>query len=149
MNACGHTAASQKVLDQIDGRGIAAVCNADLSGVWIGEISDYFNNPFVMDLLQTGNSLSGTYKDKNDEGYVTGTVIGDRVEMRVGFGDTGFLVEREVGRHRRRERQLQDRVRDRHPVVRNAPAAVASFVPRARPCRHPEGLEQSIVPVGR
>jgi hypothetical protein len=93
VNACGHVAASQKVIDQIDGRGIAAACNADLSGVWIGEITDYFNNPFVMDLLQTGNSLSGTYKDKNDEGYVSGAVTGDRVEMRVGFGDTGFLVD--------------------------------------------------------
>jgi hypothetical protein len=91
VNTCGHVAATQKVMDQIDGRGIAAICSADLSGVWNGE-SNYFNAPFVMDLVQSGSAVTGTYRDQHDSGPVSGTVVGAVVQLRVDFGDTGILV---------------------------------------------------------
>ena len=93
VNACGHTASTQKVMDQIDGRGIAPTCYGDLSGVWDGVIFNYFNSPFVADIVQTGSSLSGTYQDRHDRGSVDGSVNGDRVQIHFYFGDTGMLGE--------------------------------------------------------
>jgi hypothetical protein len=91
VNACGHVAATQKVLDQIDGRGIAPVCNGDLSGLWVGDITDF--RAFVMDLVQTDSRVSGTYTSGTDRGFFDGTLAGDRLTGRVGFGDTGILVD--------------------------------------------------------
>lgn len=92
VNRCGHVAAQAHVLAQIDGGRAAPVCAGDLSGVWRGE-SDFFNAPFVMDLVQAGALVRGTYTDRNDRGAVDGTVAGDRVTLRVNFGDTGHLLE--------------------------------------------------------
>jgi hypothetical protein len=93
VNACGHVASSQKVMDQIDGRGIGPPCNADLSGVWDGEITNFFNSPFVVDMVQSGSSLSGSYKDRHDTGSWDGSINGDRFRGHAYFGDTGHVFE--------------------------------------------------------
>jgi hypothetical protein len=93
VNACGHAASSQKVMDQIDGRGIAAVCNGDLSGVWDGTVTNYFNSPFVLDLVQAGSTVYGPYTDRHDRGSFSAALSGNRLQGRVEFGDTGILVD--------------------------------------------------------
>jgi hypothetical protein len=92
VNRCGHFAAMRKVLDQIDGRGIAPVCGeaGTLSGQWSGT-STYFNAPFTMDLFQSGMAVSGRYQDQHDRGSVSGTFPGSGpVVLDVNFGDTGI-----------------------------------------------------------
>lgn len=92
VNRCGHVAAQDQVLSQINGQGIAAICISDLSGTWRGT-SNYFNAPFVMDLSQTGTRVSGSYRDQHDRGSVSGTIVGDIVALRVELGGTGHLLD--------------------------------------------------------
>ena len=90
VNRCGHDAATRKVLDQIDGRGIAPTCMDALSGVWDGT-STYFNAPFTMDMWLNGTTLVGRYVDRHDIGYIGGTYAGgSTVVIDVNFGDTGI-----------------------------------------------------------
>ena len=65
VNACDHTSSELKVMDQIDGRGIAPDCvpithpaERTLTGVWHGT-SDFWNAPFVMTLEQHGTKVMG------------------------------------------------------------------------------------------
>jgi hypothetical protein len=92
VNRCGHLAASRKVFDQIDGRGIAPVCGevGSLSGLWFGS-STYFNAPFTMDLVQSGTTVTGKYKDQHDTGTASATLTGSGpIVIDVNFGDTGI-----------------------------------------------------------
>lgn len=91
-NRCGHVAARDKVLAQIDGRGIAPTCATGLSGRWIGE-SSYFNAPFVLDIDQTGTRVLGRYSDQHDRGPFAGTIDRHVFQGRVDFGDTGILFD--------------------------------------------------------
>ena len=95
VNRCGHEAATRKVMDQIDGRGIAPVCTDGPTGLWDGT-SPYFNAPFTMDIWLAGTSLAGRYADRHDVGYVSGTYAGGAtVAMNVNFGDGGIRLEGE------------------------------------------------------
>jgi len=95
VNRCGHLAATRKVMDQIDGRGIAPVCADALSGFWDGT-SSYFNAPFTMDIWLNGTALSGRYTDRHDLGSVGGTYTGGAaVVINVNFGDGGIQLEGE------------------------------------------------------
>jgi hypothetical protein len=95
VNRCGHLAAVRKVLDQIDGRGIAPVCADALSGVWDGT-SSYFNAPFTMDLWLNGTAIAGRYTDRHDIGSVGGSYSsGPTIVMNVNFGDGGIRLEGE------------------------------------------------------
>jgi len=90
VNRCGHDAATRKVLDQIDGRGIAPTCMDALSGFWDGT-STYFNAPFTMDVWLNGTNIVGRYVDRHDIGYIGGTYSGGtNVLILVNFGDTGI-----------------------------------------------------------
>jgi hypothetical protein len=93
VNRCGHEAASQKVLDQIDGKGIAPVCTDALTGIWDGT-SNYWNAPFTMDIWMNGATIAGTYRDRYDTGYIHGTYAGGAaVLILVNFGDTGIAFD--------------------------------------------------------
>jgi len=95
VNRCGHLAAAQKVMSQIDGRGIAPTCTDALSGIWEGT-SSYFNAPFTMDIWLNGTSLSGRYTDRHDLGSVGGTYTGGAtVVINVDFGDGGIRFDGE------------------------------------------------------
>jgi hypothetical protein len=95
VNRCGHAAATQKVMDQIDGRGIAPVCTDALSGIWDGT-STYFNAPFTMDIWLNGAAITGRYVDRHDIGYIGGTYSGGtKVLILVNFGDTGIAYDGE------------------------------------------------------
>jgi hypothetical protein len=95
VNRCGHAAATSKVMNQIEGLGIAPTCWDALSGFWDGT-STYFNAPFTMDLWMRDTSIAGTYADRHDNGYVSGTYSGgSRIGMIVNFGDGGIAVEGE------------------------------------------------------
>ena len=87
--------ATQKVLDQIDGRGIAPTATDALTGIWDGT-STYFNAPFTMDIWMNGTSLVGRYVDRHDVGYVRGTYTGGaKVVILVNFGDSGIRLDGE------------------------------------------------------
>jgi len=93
VNRCGHEAATQKVLDQIDGKGIAPVCTDGPTGIWDGT-SSYFNAPFTMDMWVNGTSLAGQYADRHDVGYVWGTYAGGpAIVVNVNFGDGGIRLD--------------------------------------------------------
>jgi len=93
VNRCSHEAATQKVLDQIDGKGIAPVCTDGPTGIWDGT-STYFNAPFTMDMWVNGTSLAGRYTDRHDVGYVWGSYTGGAaIVMNVNFGDGGIRLE--------------------------------------------------------
>ena len=95
VNRCGHAAATQKVMGQIDGRGIAPVCTDALSGFWDGT-STYFNAPFTMDIWLNGAAITGRYVDRHDIGYIGGTYSGGtKVLILVNFGDTGIAYDGE------------------------------------------------------
>lgn len=95
VNRCGHEAATRKVLDQIDGRGIAPTCMDALSGFWNGT-STYFNSPFTMDIWLNGTSLVGRYVDRHDIGSIGGTYTGgSKIVIDVNFGDTGIRFDGE------------------------------------------------------
>ena len=95
VNRCGHAAATQKVMSQIDGRGIAPVCTDALSGFWDGT-STYFNAPFTMDIWLNGAAITGRYVDRHDIGYLGGTYTGgSKVFILVNFGDTGIAYDGE------------------------------------------------------
>jgi len=95
VNRCGHAAATQKVLDQIDGKGIAPVCTEGLAGVWDGE-SNYFNTPFTMDITLRGTSIGGRYTDTHDTGTLWGTYeSGPAVVINAYFGDGGIRFDGE------------------------------------------------------
>ena len=64
----------------------------NLAGHWSGT-SNYFNAPFTFDLTQNGSSISGTYADQRDRGFVAGTVNIGSVILDVNFGDTGIRFE--------------------------------------------------------
>ena len=90
VNRCGHDIAVNKVLDQIDGRGIAPTCAGPLTGFWDGT-SSYFNAPFTMDIWMNGSGIVGRYVDRHDLGYIGGTYAGgSKVLILVNFGDTGI-----------------------------------------------------------
>jgi len=90
VNRCGHAAATAKVLNQIDGQGIAPTCWDALSGVWDGQ-SDYFNAPFTMDVYMRGTSIAGRYTDQYDSGTLWGTYeSGPAVVINAYFGDGGI-----------------------------------------------------------
>lgn len=92
VNQCGHAAATQKVLDQIDGKGIAPVCAEGLAGIWDGTASTYWNSPFTMDISLRGTSIAGRYTDTYDSGTLWGTHTGgDAVVINVYFGDGGLV----------------------------------------------------------
>jgi hypothetical protein len=96
VNRCGHAAATQKVVDQIDGKGIAPVCTEGLTGVWDGAAPAYWNSPFTMDIWLNGTSLSGQYRDQYDSGSVWGTYSGGAVAViNVYFGDGGIRFDGE------------------------------------------------------
>jgi hypothetical protein len=85
----------QKVLDQIDGKGIAPVCAEGPEGIWDGT-STYFNAPFSMDVSLRDTSLAGRYTDQHDTGYVWGTYTGGgAIVMNVNFGDGGLFFNGE------------------------------------------------------
>jgi hypothetical protein len=95
VNRCDHAAAAQKVLDQIDGKGIAPTCVDALTGFWDGT-SSYFNAPFTMDIRLVGSSITGRYVDRHDIGYIGGTYGGGgKVLILVNFGDTGIAFDGE------------------------------------------------------
>jgi len=95
VNRCGHEAATRKVLDQIDGRGIAPTCMDALSGFWNGT-STYFNSPFTMDIWLNGTSLVGRYVDRHDIGSIGGSYTGgSKIVIDVNFGDTGIRFDGE------------------------------------------------------
>jgi hypothetical protein len=95
VNRCGHEAATQKVLDQIDGKGVAPVCTDGPTGIWDGT-SSYFNAPFSMDMWLNGNALAGRYTDRHDIGYIGGTYAGgSEILILVNFGDTGIAFDGE------------------------------------------------------
>jgi hypothetical protein len=95
VNRCGHAEATQKVLDQIDGKGIAPVCTDALTGIWDGT-SPYWNAPFTMDMWVNGTSIGGKYVDQYDTGYLHGTYTGgSRILILVNFGDTGIAFDGE------------------------------------------------------
>lgn len=95
LNGCGHDVATNKVLDQIDGRGIAPTCEGALTGFWDGS-SSYFNAPFTMDLWMNGSTILGRYADRHDAGYVSGTYAGGpTIAMNVNFGDGGIQISGE------------------------------------------------------
>ena len=95
VNRCGHAAATQKVLDQIDGKGIGPVCTEGLAGVWDGE-SNYFNTPFTMDITLRGASIGGRYTDTHDTGTLWGTYeSGPLVVINAYFGDGGIRFDGE------------------------------------------------------
>lgn len=91
VNQCGHVAATQKVLDQIDGRGIAPVCTEGLTGLWDGSAPTYWNAPFTMDIALRGTQITGTYRDQYDYGTLWGTYAGgSSITINVYFGDGGL-----------------------------------------------------------
>jgi hypothetical protein len=96
VNRCGHAAATQKVLDQIDGRGIAPVCTEGLAGVWDGTAPGYWNSPFTMDITLRGASIGGRYTDTYDTGTLWGTYeSGPAVVINAYFGDGGIRFDGE------------------------------------------------------
>ena len=93
VNRCSHEVATQKVMDQIDGRGIAPVCTDALTGIWDGT-STYWNAPFTMDIWMNGTAIAGRYADRYDTGYIHGTYGGGpAVLILVNFGDTGIAFD--------------------------------------------------------
>ncbi|MCU0251477.1 MAG: hypothetical protein MUE61_14805 [Vicinamibacterales bacterium] len=93
VNRCGHEVATQKVLDQIDGKGIAPVCTDGPTGIWDGT-SSFFNAPFTIDMWVNGTSLAGRYADRHDVGYVWGTYTGGpAIVVNVNFGDGGIRLD--------------------------------------------------------
>jgi hypothetical protein len=91
VNQCGHVAATQKVLGQIDGEGIAPVCTAGLTGLWDGFAPTYWNAPFTMDIALRGTQIIGTYRDQYDYGTLWGTYAGgSTITINVYFGDGGL-----------------------------------------------------------
>jgi hypothetical protein len=62
-----------------------------LTGHWSGT-SDYINAPFLIDLQQSGTSVTGRYIDQKDSATVNGTVSGSSITMDVSFGDTGMRM---------------------------------------------------------
>lgn len=93
VNRCSHEVATQKVMDQIDGRGIAPVCTDALTGIWDGT-SSYWNAPFTMDIWMNGTAIAGRYTDRYDTGYIHGTYGGGpAVLILVNFGDTGIAFD--------------------------------------------------------
>ena len=92
VNRCDHASSAQKVLDQIDGKGIAPVCTEGLAGIWDGTAPTYWNSPFTMDLSLRGTSIAGRYTDTYDAGSLWGTYAGgDAVVINVYFGDGGLV----------------------------------------------------------
>jgi hypothetical protein len=93
VNRCGHADATQKVLDQIDGRAAAPTCIDALSGTW-GGTSTYWNAPFRMEMWLNGTAIGGKYFDQYDTGYLGGTYTGGtKVLILVNFGDTGIAFD--------------------------------------------------------
>lgn len=64
----------------------------NLAGHWSGT-STYFNAPFTFDLTQSGNQISGRYRDQHDQGFVGGVVNIGSVILDINFGDTGIRFE--------------------------------------------------------
>jgi len=96
VNRCGHAAARQKVLDQIDGKGIAPVCTEGLAGIWDGTAPGYWNSPFTMDITLRGASIGGRYTDTYDTGTLWGTYeSGPAVVINAYFGDGGIRFDGE------------------------------------------------------
>ena len=96
VNRCGHAAATLKVLDQIDGKGIAPVCTEGLAGIWDGTAPTYWNSPFTMDISLRGTSIAGRYTDTYDAGTLWGTYeSGPVVVINAYFGDGGIRFEGE------------------------------------------------------
>ena len=96
VNRCGHEAATQKVLDQIDGKGIASVCASGPEGLWDGEAPGYWNSPFTMEISLRGTSLGGRYQDRYDRGTLWGTYEGGPVVViNAYFGDGGIRFDGE------------------------------------------------------
>ena len=92
VNHCGHAAATQKVLDQIDGKGIAPVCTEGPTGLWDGSAPTYWNAPFTMDVTLRGTQIAGTYRDQYDYGTLWGTYAGGTaITINVYFGDGGLI----------------------------------------------------------
>jgi hypothetical protein len=97
LNACGHADATTRVFQQIDGAGVQPDCRSisetNLTGTWTGTGS-YPNAPFELTLIQTGNNLRGSYRDRHDTSVsVGGTLSGDFMRVNVNFGDAGLLIE--------------------------------------------------------
>ena len=91
VNQCGHAAATQKVIDQIDGKGIAPVCTEGPTGLWDGSAPTYWNAPFTMDIALRGTQIAGTYRDQYDYGTLWGTYTGGAaITINVYFGDGGL-----------------------------------------------------------
>jgi predicted phage tail protein len=85
-NGFGGSTASNEILITV------TTTPPNLAGVWSGT-SSYFNAPFTFTLTQNGSDISGTYRDQNDFGFVTGIVNLGSVVLDVRFGDTGIRFE--------------------------------------------------------
>ena len=124
VNRCGHAAATSKVLNQIDGQGIAPTCWDALSGFWDGT-STYFNAPFTMDIWMRDTRILGTYVDRHDPGYIDGTYSGgSTVVMNVNFGDGGIQVDGRVRRAGPDPRHVPGHVHQRRLPLRDDPASL-------------------------
>jgi hypothetical protein len=92
VNQCDHATAARKVLDQIDGRGIAPVCTGGPTGLWDGSAPTYWNAPFTMDVAFRGTQIAGTYRDQHDSGTLRGIYVGgNTIVINVYFGDGGLI----------------------------------------------------------
>jgi predicted phage tail protein len=86
LNGFGGSVASNEVVIAV------TTTPPNLAGHWSGT-SNYFNAPFTFDLTQSGNGLSGRYRDQHDQGFVSGIVNIGSVIIDVNFGDTGIRFE--------------------------------------------------------
>jgi predicted phage tail protein len=86
VNGLGGSAASNEIAITV------TTAPPDLAGRWSGT-SNYFNAPFTFDLAQSGNRITGSYRDQHDRGFVSGIVNIGSVILDVNFGDTGIRFE--------------------------------------------------------
>lgn len=76
-----------------DGRSPASPTTVDLTGTWTGS-STYPNAPFELDLVQTGATLRGEYRDELDRSIgVTGTYTRPDFAIVVDFGDAKLNLQ--------------------------------------------------------
>ena len=80
---------------------VAGPTAVDLTGTWTGTGS-YPNAPFELRLIQTGNTLRGSYSDRLDTTtLVTGSRDAGAIMLSIDFGDAKLNVEGTIddGRH--------------------------------------------------
>ena len=124
VSGCPHDQAQQKVFEEIDGW-FTLDCGpqAGVSGTWDGT-STYFNAPFVMELLQVGNTVRGTYRDQHDTGSISGDITnGTDLNILIYFGDTGIRADMRWDRGQTMAGQII--YRERYPATMRRRQAAA------------------------